>query len=309
MSRSKRWDVVGVGCNSVDYVYRVAALPEADSPTAKQRLSGHATMCGGQTATALAACASFGLKPTYLGAIGADANGRLIADELRRRGVDTSLMLTRDCANRFAVITVDDVSGDRFILWDRDERLNLLEAEIDATALRSSRLVHVDNEDEATAIVAARVARDSGIPVTSDIDRVTPHTQELIELVTVPILAEHVLGELTGLADPERALRRLRRPHHAMACVTLGAAGAVLLVGDAVYHQPSVVIDAVDTTGAGDVFRAGFIYGLLNDYAPRELVAFANAAAATSCTRAGAMAGVPSLDEVQQLIRGASAPR
>ena len=309
MSRSKRWDVVGVGCNSVDYVYRVPALPQANSPTAKQRLSGHATMCGGQMATALAACASFGLKTAYLGAVGGDPNGRLIADQLRQRGVDTSLILTRDCANRFAVITVDIASGDRFILWDRDERLNLRDTEIDPTVLGAARLVHVDNEDEPAAIMAARLARASGVQVTSDIDRVTAETGELIELVTVPILAEHVLGELTGVSDPERALRHLMRPHHAMACVTLGAAGAVLLVGDDVYHQPAVAIGAVDTTGAGDVFRAGFIYGLLNGYAPRESLAFANAAAARSCTRAGAMAGVPSFDEVQQLIRGASAPR
>jgi sulfofructose kinase len=309
MSRSKRWDVVGVGCNSVDYVHRVAALPQANSPTAKQRLSGHSIMCGGQMATALAACASFGLKTAYLGAVGGDPNGRLIAEQLHQRGVDTSLILTRDCANRFAVITVDDESGDRFILWDRDERLNLLAAEIDVTAVGSARLVHVDNEDEPAAIAAARIARAADTPVTSDIDRVTAQTLELIDLVTVPILAEHVLGELTGVTDPERALRQLRRPHHAMACVTLGAAGAVLLVDDDVYHQPAVAIRAVDTTGAGDVFRAGFIYGLLSGYAARGLLAFANAAAAQSCTRAGAMAGVPSLDEVQQLLSGASAPR
>lgn len=309
MSRPKPWDVVGVGCNSVDYVYRVPALPRADSPTAKQRVSGHATMRGGQMATALAACATFGLRAAYIGATGNDANGQLITDELRRRGVDTSHVVTRDCANRFAAITVEDGSGERLILWDRDARLDLRDEEIDADALRAARLIHVDNEDEAAAIAAAAIGRDSGIPVTSDIDRVTVRTHELLGLVTIPILAEHVLSELTGQADAARALRDLLLPHHAMACVTLGAAGAMLLVDDVVHHQPAMTVAAVDTTGAGDVFRAGFIYGLLNGYASADILAFAAAAAAQACTRAGAMAAVPSLAAVQQLVRGGSAPR
>ncbi len=88
-----------------------------------------------------------------------------------------------------------------------------------------------------------------------------------------------------------------------MLCVTLGASGAMLLVGDELIVEPGFAVTAVDTTGAGDVFRAAFIYALLNDYPPREMLRFANAAAAVSCTRAGAMAGVPALDEVDRLMR------
>lgn len=309
MSRAKRWDVVGVGCNSVDYVYRVPTLPRAGAPSAKQRLSGHDVMCGGQTATALAACASFGLRAAYLGAAGNDANGRRISSELRRRGVDVSLLVTRACANRSAIITVEESSGDRFILWDRDEQLNLEEPDIDRQALASARLVHVDNEDEAAAIIAARLARGSDVTVTSDIDRVTTRTPELIDEVSVPIFAQHVLRDLTGIDDPERALRSLQKPQHVMLCVTLGASGALALHGDTLLRAPAVTVVAVDTTGAGDVFRAGVIHGLLNECAPRDILAFANAAAARACLRAGAMAGVPSLAEVQQLFRGESAPR
>jgi sulfofructose kinase len=64
------------------------------------------------------------------------------------------------------------------------------------------------------------------------------------------------------------------------------------------------VVKAVDTTGAGDVFRAAFIHALLKGYPPREMLRFANAAAAMSCTRAGAMAGVPSMIEVEALFSG-----
>src|SRR5262245_36907362 len=144
----KQWDVVGVGCNSVDHVYRLPASPKADSPTAKLRISSHSSMSGGQMATAMAACAGFGRKAAYVGCVGHDHNGRLVRADLDERGVDLSHVLTRDCANRFAVITVDETTGERIVLWDRDERLDLAAREIDARLIESARVVHVDDEDQ-----------------------------------------------------------------------------------------------------------------------------------------------------------------
>jgi sugar/nucleoside kinase (ribokinase family) len=76
----------------------------------------------------------------------------------------------------------------------------------------------------------------------------------------------------------------------------------MLLDGDRLHHVPAFVVDAVDTTGAGDIFRAGFIYALLQKQSPPEILRFASAAAAISCTRQGAIASVPALPEIQQLM-------
>ena len=297
-----QWDVLGVGCNSVDHVYRLPAAPKADSPTAKLRISSHATMSGGQMATAMAACAGLGLKTAYLGCVGHDHNGRLIKSELQHRGVDVSAVMTRECANRFAVITVDETSGERVVLWDRDDRLNLSPREIDPALIASARLVHVDDEDQEGAIAAAGLARTAGVPCTSDIDRITDRTKDLIAAVSIPIFAQHVLPAVTGESDMARALKAVRRSHDGLLCVTLGAAGAMMLTGDELVIEPAFAVKAVDTTGAGDVFRAAFIYALLNGYPPGEMLRFANAAAAVSCTRAGAMASVPDMKDVENLM-------
>jgi sulfofructose kinase len=297
-----KWDVLGVGCNSVDYVYRLPASPRADSPTAKLRITSHHVMCGGQTATAMAACAGFGLRTAYMGAAGNDHNGRLIISELQQRGVDVSSVLTRDCANRFAVIAVDESSGERIVLWDRDDRLNLRRDELDPSLIGSARLMHVDDEDQEAAIAAADMARQAGIHVTSDIDRVTNRTKDLITAVSIPIFAEHVLPSVTGESDPERALRAVRQWHDGVLCVTLGARGAMLMVGSEVSSLHALTVTPVDTTAAGDVFRAGFIYAFLGGFTPRKILEFANTAAAIGCTRAGAMASVPSLGDVESLI-------
>jgi len=302
MPGPKQWDVLGVGCNSVDHVYRLPASPIADSPTAKLRISSHATMCGGQMATAMAACAGFGLKTAYLGAVGHDHNGRLLVSELQQRNVDVSQVMTRECANRFAVITVDETSGERVVLWDRDERLNLRTRDLNAALIASAKVVHVDDEDQEAAIAVAAAARAAGVPCTSDIDRITDRTADLIAAVSIPIFAQHVLPAVTGEADLARALQAVRKSHDGMLCVTLGAHGAMLMAGGEIVTEPAFTVHAVDTTGAGDVFRAAFIYAMLKDYPPRRMLRFANAAAAISCTRAGAMASVPALSDVEGLL-------
>jgi len=253
-------------------------------------------------ATAMAACAGFGLKAAYLGCVGNDHNGRLVLSEIGRHGVDTSHVLTRDCASRFAVITVDDSSGERIVLWGRDEALNIRRDEIDRGLLESARVVHVDDEDQEGAIAAALIARQAGVPVTSDIDRITGRTRDLIAAVSTPIFAQHVLPAITGESDVERALRALRRSHPGDLCVTLGSSGAAMLAGEEFLHEQPPAVTAVDTTGAGDVFRAAFIYAMLSGYPALEKLRFANAAAALSCMRAGAMAGVPSRAEVERFL-------
>ena len=247
--------------------------------------------------------ADWACGPGTLGPLGNDDNGRLIRNELERRGVDLSQVLVRDAPARFAIILVDESTGERTVLWHRDPALDIAEGEIDPAAL-TARVLHVDDVDEKAAIHTARAAKARGVIVTSDLDRVTEHTHDLVASVTIPIFAEHVPPTLTGERDPERALRKLRTEHAGLLCVTLGTAGSMALDGDRLIHVPAFRVHAVDTTGAGDVFRAGFVYGLLAGWPTLDVLKFANAAAAVSCTRLGAMGSAPTLAEVEQMLAG-----
>ncbi len=222
--------------------------------------------------------------------------------ELDRRGIDLTDLIIRDAQNQFAVILVDETNGDRIVLWDRDERLTMRDRDIPAEAIAGARIIHVDDVDQAAAIRAAEIAREHGVPVTSDIDRITARTEELIDVVSIPIFAEHVPTRVTGLHEQEEALSALRQPHHQVLCVTLGERGAMALDRDGLHYAPAFEVEAVDTTGAGDVFRAGFLFALLRGWPTEDTLRFANAAAAVSCTRLGALGGIPSLDEVEGLV-------
>ena len=90
----------------------------------------------------MCACARLGLRAKYVGVTGTDENGRRIRAELQRaRRRHHAISIIRDAENQFAVILVDETTGDRIVLWDRDERLRLRERElpVDALARRAGR--------------------------------------------------------------------------------------------------------------------------------------------------------------------------
>jgi sulfofructose kinase len=295
------FDVAGVGASCIDQVCRLPVFPEAGGPRAKVRMQDQTRTCGGQIATALATCASLGLRATYLGVIGDDDDGRRIRRELAARGIDLGHMEVGQAASATATILLD-ATGDRIVLWHRDPALRYPPDRLPADVIAASRVLHVDDVDVPAAIEAAKIARAHDIPITCDIDHVTPGTRELLQLVSHPVFAESVPTELTGETGPERALRALRRVHPGRLVVTVGEKGAIALEGDTLLAAPGFPVTVVDSTGAGDVFRGAYIYGIVRGWSFERQLWFANAAAAVSCTKAGAMAGVPSMAEVEDLL-------
>lgn len=294
------FDVVGVGTNSVDEVLQLSVLLPEVLQTGKARVAHRHVLCGGQTATMAAASAALGLRTRYVGAYGCDENGKRVHAALGQRGVDLSLAMQCNAPNRTAVIVVD-ATGRRTVFWHRADALKLIPEKVDPRAL-DARLVHVDDDDPELALHVARMARAAGRLVTTDIEHPSRTVEELIKAVTHPIFDQHLPVRLTGESDPERALRKLRKLNTGVLCMTLAEQGAVALEGDRFYASPAFSVEVVDNTGAGDVFRAGFAYGLLSGWVVPDMLRFANAAAAISCTRLGAMPSVPQLAEVMSRL-------
>jgi sugar/nucleoside kinase (ribokinase family) len=300
---TKAFDVIGLGENSVDMVCRVPTFPQSEGFRSKQPLLERRVSCGGRVATTMAGCARLGLRARYIGTVGSDTAGTRLRAALAGCGVNIDRLEVREAATRQAIVLVADDTGERAVLWERDERLALAPAKVLVEATTEARLLHVDDEDPAASLEAAQTARRAGLMVTSDFDRLTDETNDLLRLATHPILAEGLLVALTGTSDPERGLRRLQQELQVpLLTVTLGSRGAAALERGRVLFVAAQGVRAVDTTAAGDLFRSGFIFGLLQDWPLGQVLGFANATAAAGCTRHGAIDAAPTLEEVMRLL-------
>ena len=228
--------------------------------------------------------------------------GRGCARTLESRGLDLTHALVRPRANRSAVILVDERNGDRVVMAHRDAALALTPEMLPRAAL-AERARRARGRRGRSLVDRGRAAGPRGRgEVTCDLDAIGAGTGALLAELTIPILAQGLPEAITGEADPERALRKLPAANARLRCVTLGAQGALLLDGDRVIRCAAPAVDVVDTTGAGDVFRGAFIVALLRGDPPERLLRFATAAATLSCTRPGALGGVPTLADVEQLV-------
>jgi len=297
--QEKLFDVVGMGLNSVDFV---SVVPEFPAKNSKMKLLEFSKQGGGQVATALVALSRWGVKTRYMGKVGGDDLGHFSLNSIRQEGVDiSSVTIDPDATNQFAFIIVDRPSGDRTILWDRDERLMYREGELRKEEVCSGKILHLDGHDIRATIRCAKWAKEEGIPTVLDIDKVEPPTPELIREIDFIITSSRFPKLMTGISDQEKALVDLQKYSPGFLCATLGHKGAMALVKGEILNMEGFKVESVDTTGAGDVFHAGFIYGHLQNWEVTEILRFANAAAALKCRDLGGRRGIPSLEEIQTL--------
>ena len=295
-------DIVGVGLNATDTLIRLPHFPTFNSKV-EFRISE--VLPGGQVATALTACARWGLKARYVGKIGDDSAGALQRSELARAGIEAHWIEVPRCQSQSSFILVDEGSGERTVLWKRDVRLELHPEEIQRPWVTRAKLLHVDGHDCAGATQAARWARAARIPVTADLDNRYPGVKVLLENVDYALASRDFYGRLLGDSDPLVSLPAVAsRFGCRLTAATLGSDGVIAWDGVRFHYSPAFDLKPVDTTGAGDVFHAGFAFALLRgDDLPRALE-FSCAAAGLACMGMGARGGIASLGDIEKLIAG-----
>jgi sulfofructose kinase len=294
-------DVVGVGLNATDTIIRLPRFPAFNS---KAEFLASAVLPGGQVASAMVACSLWGLTARYVGKIGDDALGQVQRDEMERAAVESHWAVVPNCQSQSSFILVDEATGERTILWKRDSRLELRSEEIRREWVTRSRLLHVDGHDCASAGTAARWAHAAGIPVTADLDNIYAGVEALLESVDYLISSRDFPARLCGENNLLKSLPRLsKRFGCRVAAATLGSHGALAWDGSMFHYSPAFEVETVDTTGAGDIFHAGFAYAVLQGWNLPQALEFSCAAGAAACTAPGARGGIASLDQIHNLVR------
>ena len=297
----KPFDAVALGLNAVDHLIVVPHYPEFNS---KIPFLSHTLAAGGQAATAMVTLARLGMRARYIGKVGSDELGRFQINSIASEGVESSgITVVEEAETQTAFIIIDRASGERTILWNRDERLTIREDEVDREMVTSGRVLHLDGYNVRASIKAARYSRAAGIPTVLDIDSVYPGVEGLLPLIDFLITSSSFPERMTGEANLKSALKVLARQTKAVfVAATMGRDGALAYFEDQFIHSPAFAIECRDTTGAGDAFHGGFIYGLLAGLSVEETLKFANAVAALKCRAVGARTALPTLDEVNTLL-------
>ncbi|WP_260705523.1 carbohydrate kinase family protein [Edaphobacter flagellatus] len=300
MTKPSKVDLVGVGLNATDTVIPLPHFPTAGS---KVEFGAAKILPGGQVASTVVACQMWGLSTRYVGKIGDDSASDLHRSEFNRTGVEAHLLTVPNCASQQSFILVDR-DGERTVLHRHDDALSLHPGDLNREWIVNARALHVDGWDTAAATLAATWAREAGIPVIADLDELYPGVEQLLEKIDYLIVSRDFPTRLTGEADLETALRRMQaRFGSTLTAATLGHEGVLAWDGKNIHHAPAYRVPVADTTGAGDIFHAGFIYGLLQGWPLDRQLDFACAAAALNCTTVGARGGIKSVREIEELVQ------
>ena len=299
MQRTSRPLVAGVGINATDTVIRLPRFPTVDS---KVEVTSSEVKAGGQVASAMVACRRWGLDTRYVGKIGDDDAGRFQMAEMQREGVEAHWITAANCMSQTAYILVDEPTGERTVLWKREPKVALHPSDIRREWIEGAQVLLVDGHDTAAATQAARWAREARIPVVADFDNLYPGVEALLQFVDFPITSkdfpEHLTGEKSLLNSLPKIFSKFKC---SLAGATIGRLGALVWDGSRFLICPGFRVNAVDTTGAGDVFHGALLYGLVQYWKVEEILEFSCAAAALNCEALGARGGIRPLDEIEKL--------
>jgi sugar/nucleoside kinase (ribokinase family) len=300
---NKQFDAVGFGLNAVDYLLVVPEYPAFDT---KIRLLEHTQAAGGQAATTMVGLQRLGLKTAYAGRFGSDAEGQFGFRALQSENVDTEFAeIIEGARNQVAFIIVDARNGERTIIWDRDERVSYTADEAPLALASRGRVLHLDAHDPPACVRMAHAARAAGTIVTADIDNIYEGLPELLPLIDVLIGSKEFPRRLTGLADEHASLIELKARYGCeIVGMTKGAEGALVYCGGQFTESPAYEVPGGcrDTTGAGDAFHTGFLYGLLSGEDIQSSLKLANAVAALKCRSLGARTTLPNKNELIEFL-------
>lgn len=283
---------------------------------------------GGAPANVAAAAARLGSRTAFIGKVGADSFGGYLRQVLEENGVDHCGLQVSQSPTTMAIVSVDE-TGERSFSFIRGADCEMVPEDVDEALAQSSKILHFGSVSltqgvaRSATIFTARAAHQAGVLVSYDPNyrpALWRTRRDALEWMTLPLslvdiikLSEEELPLLTGSSDLEQGSRLLEEHGISLVMVTLGAKGAFCRWRGACFTVPAVPTKVADTNGAGDTFMGAVLSRLcrrgdkplegLEEAELREIVSFANRAAALTCSRSGAIPAMPTLAEVEEVCR------
>jgi len=295
------FDCLGFGICPLDYISILDPYPGLDE---KVNITSFSVQGGGPVPTAMAALSRLGAKVAFAGKAGDDYEGRLICSELEKYDVNTDyMMVDKKSKSLKAFIWVDKHSGKRTVALDQTKMNPVRPDELTFLNKVSFRYLHLDGRDMDANIFLAKRAKNTGSQIILDVGSLRDKIEKLLSYVDYLVVSKKFAYDYTGTEDLIQACLKLKEIGFKCVVITLSEKGCLWADSDKINYFQGFKIDAVDTTGAGDVFHGAFIFGLLKKWKMGKIIEFASACAALKCKKIGGREGIPSLKEVKSFLR------
>lgn len=293
--------VVGIGQCALDHLALVDIYPLID--TKKEVLEWH-EQGGGPVATALVALSRLGVQCKFYGVTGDDDASEKIRESLKQEGIDIKkLIRRRQSRSQLAFIVIEKHTAQRTIFWTRPSGKPLRKKELGISFLKGVHFLLLDGLMKDVSLYAAKRAKALNIPIMLDAGRARPGMLEIARLSDYVVASEEFAKDLRWNLNRKTLQKEKERLGIKVLTITMGKRGSITISNEHAFHTPAFEIQAIDTTGAGDVFHGGYIYGLLRGWDIRDTVLFASAIAAMKCMKIGGRAGIPRLKEVTEFLK------
>jgi sulfofructose kinase len=296
--RIARVDCLGLGIVPLDLLFTVPHFP---IPGHKIDAVDLTIQGGGPIPNCLVGMARLGLCTSFVGAVGDDFAGRLSLDELKREKVETRNVVIKKRSSALAAGMIEVGSGRRTISLFRSIQVKPLD--LNLKQLPISRVVHLDGRDMAACMKLARWARRAGALISLDIGSIRNDVSALIPLVDQLVVADTFALAYCRTRSAKKAIEILAHECPGEIVVTEGIKGSLGYDRQQWYRQPTYKVKVVDTTGAGDSFHAGYLFGLLKGKPMPERLKLGAAVAALKCMKPGARTGAPTIDQLNLFLK------
>jgi len=298
-----KFDVIGFGALNVDKIYQVGRIARQGEESFILSMSESS---GGSAANTIVGLARLGAKTGFIGKVADDQEGHLLLNDFRTEGVNTDGIVIAKHGHSGAVFAFIDRKGERALYVHPSVNDNLTFEDIDLQYASQAEFLHLTSMDEKPyrtqmelikQLAKAKVCLDPGeIYARKGLGKLRP----LMKRSYAVMPSENELRMLTGKGFKEGAEALLREGSHIIA-VKLGEKGCYVTDGKENYLIKPFKTKVVDTTGAGDAFCAGFLYGLINGKDLYECGRLGNFVASKCIERVGARTGLPRALELRKL--------
>ena len=298
-----KYDVVGVGDVAYDNLCIVENYPQEDSSTHILEIHNQG---GGCTGTALVAASRLGFSTAFIGNVGDDPAGDHIREDFQNENIDIQgIDIIAGKRSSIGYVMIDPVKSTRTKFPYKNNLPDIEWNEEKADLIRNACLLHIDGTNYNNSMTAARIAREAGVTVSLDgcsRKRDPALNAELARMADILIMNEFYPYYTSGMDTLEEAMKFFEGTGPKIIISTRGRNGCITLIDGKLKEFPAFKVNAVDTTGAGDVFHGGFIAAYLRGYSLEDCIRYASAVAAIKCLKIGGRDGIPTHDEALEFI-------